>query len=127
MMSLATSAGIAGGLLTLLLFAYPGPASAGSSEVPLETVESVDLGRYAGTWREIARLPNRFQAQCVSDVTATYRLREDGMIDVLNRCREANGEYDQAHGVARVADPATRSKLEVSFVSLFGWQLFWGD
>ncbi len=127
MMSLARSTGIAGVLLAALLFVHPGPAPAGSSTPGLATVASVDLDRYAGTWHEIARLPNRFQKQCVADVTATYRLRDDGTIHVLNRCRVASGEYDEAHGVARVLDPATRSRLEVSFVSLFGWQLFWGD
>jgi len=127
MMALVRSTGVAGVLLAAMLFAHPGTAPAGSAGVPLETVSGVDLDRYAGTWHEIARLPNRFQKHCVADVTAEYRLRDDGRIDVLNRCRDANGEYDQANGVARVVDPATRSKLEVSFVSLFGWQLFWGD
>jgi len=127
MLTLARSAGIAGAMLTALLFIHPQPAPAGDATPPLETVGSVDLDRYAGIWHEVARLPNRFQKQCVADVTAEYRLRDDGMIDVTNRCRESNGEFDQARGVARVVDPATRSKLEVSFVSLFGWQLFWGD
>jgi len=34
---------------------------------------------------------------------------------------------DEAEGVARVVDKTTNAKLEVSFVSLFGWHLFWGD
>ena len=32
---------------------------------PVRTVPSVDLDRYAGTWFEIARFPNRFQRQLV--------------------------------------------------------------
>ncbi len=91
------------------------------------TVPRVDLDRYLGTWYEIARLPNRFQDHCVGDVTAEYARRGDGRIDVINRCREAGGRFDEARGVARVVDAASNAKLEVSFVSLFGWQLFWGD
>lgn len=127
MSALLTGTGVAGALLFAILSLGPGVAPAGSAVAPLQTVAQVDLARYAGTWVEVARLPNRFQKQCVADVTAEYRLRNDGRIDVTNRCREADGGYDQAQGVARVVDPQTRAKLEVSFVSLFGWQLFWGD
>ena len=35
---------------------------AGQSHRPLPTAASVDLARYAGTWHEIARLPNPFEA-----------------------------------------------------------------
>lgn len=93
----------------------------------LKTVHSVDLIRYQGTWYEIARLPNRFQDHCAGDVTANYRKLEQGGIAVTNRCRDHGGEWDEAIGFARVVDPASNAKLEVSFVSLFGWHLFWGD
>jgi apolipoprotein D and lipocalin family protein len=91
------------------------------------TVHKVDLNRYAGTWYEIARIPNRFQDQCVKNVTATYELREDGKIDVINRCVEDDGSIDEAEGIAQVVDESTFSKLEVSFVSFFGIRPFWGD
>jgi apolipoprotein D and lipocalin family protein len=94
-----------------------------------QTVASVDLGRYAGKWYEIARLPNSFQSQCVSDVTAIYRARSDGRLDVVNRCRTPSGEIDEAVGVARVADQTTRAKLEVRFAPAFLSFLpfVWGD
>jgi apolipoprotein D and lipocalin family protein len=93
------------------------------------TVESVDLGRYVGQWFEIARFPNDFQSQCVGNVTATYQSRDDGRIDVINRCRTTNGEVDEAVGVARVTDPQTRAKLEVRFAPAFLSFLpfVWGD
>ena len=91
------------------------------------TVDHVDLERYTGTWHEIAKIPNRFQDQCVADTTATYSLREDGRIDVLNRCQIEGGDYDEAHGVARIVDTDTNAKLEVSFVNFLGRQWFWGD
>lgn len=93
----------------------------------LETVPHVDLNRYVGTWYEIARMPNRFQDQCIGNVTADYKRLDDGDIEVVNRCLDENGMLDEARGVARIVDTSTNAKLEVSFVSLFGWNLFWGD
>ena len=90
-------------------------------------VDSVDLERYTGTWYEIAKIPNRFQKQCVRNTTATYTLRDDGKIRVVNRCETEDGTVDEAEGVARVVDQETNAKLEVSFVRLLGLQLFWGD
>jgi apolipoprotein D and lipocalin family protein len=100
------------------------------STQPLEVVPSVDLNRYAGTWYEIARLPFRFQTQCVGDVTATYSLLEDGAIKVVNRCRKQNGEMDEAVGRAKLASkdgPNTKLKVRFApaFLSIFPF--VWGD
>lgn len=94
---------------------YPGP--------DLPVVPRVDLGRYVGVWYEIARFPHRFQQGCFAS-TATYTLRDDGRIDVLNACRTGGpeGEIRSAKGIAKVVDPATNAKLKVSF-----FRPFWGD
>jgi apolipoprotein D and lipocalin family protein len=86
----------------------------------LRTVGHVELGRYVGTWYEIAAFPQRFQQGCTA-TTATYTLRADGDIDVLNRCRKAalDGEEKSAVGRARVVDRSTNAKLEVSFFRPF--------
>ena len=97
---------------------------------PVKAVESVDLARYAGLWYEIARFPNRFQDDCAGEVTATYRLREDGRIDVINECSEADGTRKRAEGVARLADDnGPASRLEVRFApGLLTWLPFvWAD
>lgn len=100
----------------------------GASDLPPpRTVAQVDLDRYLGRWYEIAKIPNRFQTQCIADTTATYARLPDGRIQVINRCLTAGDQWDQAEGIARVVDPVSNAKLEVSFVSLFGHQLFWGD
>ena len=115
-------------LIGCLIFFGLAAATAGAAgKPPPQTVDSVDLQRYAGLWYEIAKIPNRFQRKCASGTTAEYTLREDGMIGVVNRCIEADGGVSKAAGVARVVDAATGAKLEVSFVRLFGFQLFWGD
>ncbi len=94
---------------------------AGAAQPALPTVESVDLGRYAGTWYEIALLPNRFQKQCVADTQARYRL--DGeRVEVINRCRTAKDEIDDVKGHAKVVAGSANAKLRVTFF----WP-FYGD
>lgn len=92
---------------------------------PLETVPQVDLSRYVGTWYEIASFPQRFQKGCTG-TTANYTLQENGEIRVFNRCRKGSlqGEEDSAEGRARVTDPATNAKLEVTFFWPF-WGAYW--
>jgi lipocalin len=54
----------------------------------LTAVPYVDLNRYTGRWYEIARYSNRFQRQCVGNVTATYSMLPNGKIEVVNECRK---------------------------------------
>jgi apolipoprotein D and lipocalin family protein len=96
----------------LLASSLAAPALAQPRLLP---VPQVDPQRYAGTWYEVARLPNRFQSQCVADVVARYAPRPDGTIDVTNRCRTGSGEIDEADGLATPMD-ATNAKLKVSFL-----------
>ena len=86
----------------------------------LEVVPHVDLKKYLGKWYEIARLPARFEEGC-SDISATYSLREDGSISVLNECKR-NGKVKRAKGKAKVVDKNTGAKLKVTFF----WP-FYGD
>ena len=48
----------------LVFFAVQGSAQEASKQ-PLDVVPEVDLDRYAGTWYEIARLPNFFRRSAV--------------------------------------------------------------
>ncbi len=107
----------------------PGARGEGTATEKSEvvTVDSVDLNKYIGTWYEIAKIPNSFQRKCAMNTTATYAFGSDGYINVTNRCVESDGSADVAKGVARVVDEKTHSKLQVSFVSVFGIHLFWGD
>jgi apolipoprotein D and lipocalin family protein len=92
---------------------------------PLETVAHVDVVTYLGTWYEIASFPQSFQRGCTA-TTATYTLRDDGDIDVMNRCRlgSLGGKEKVALGRARVVDKATNAKLGVSFFRPF-WAPYW--
>ncbi len=86
----------------------------------LETVAQVDLNRYLGTWYEIATLPMSFERGCTG-VTANYSLRPDGLIKVVNTCRQGalTGPERQAVGRAWVVDKQTNAKLKVSFFLWF--------
>lgn len=111
-------------VLSILLFTSGNLLSQSS---PPQTVEYVDLEKYAGLWYEVAKIPNSFQDQCISETTARYTIAEDGEILVVNSCVDEDGEIDEAEGVARVVDKKSNAKLEVSFVSFLGWRPFWGD
>lgn len=107
--------------LFLLTAAFP----ARSEEPPLEPISGFDLQRYLGLWHEIASIPSWFQDHCASDTTARYGLAEtEGMVTVLNACRDAEGVLDSADGFARFTGPADRGGLEVTFLSVFGEPLW---
>src|SRR5437879_4499790 len=85
-----------------------------AGEVPLQVVPSVDLARYVGKWYEIARLPAWFQRDCANDTTASYTLRPDGKIIVVNECRKADSVLKSAKGAAHLAsDTGPNTKLKV--------------
>ena len=105
------------------------PLALVAADTPLRVVPDVDLTRYAGTWYEIARLPNRFQAKCAGEVVAAYELQSDGRIVVTNRCRTTTGDVTVATGIARRVDGRPASVLEVRFAPAFLSFLpaVWGD
>lgn len=107
---LSGAATLAGLLALNAVFAAP----------PVTSVPKVDLARYAGTWYELARLPNRFQENCAGDVTATYTPNPDGSVAVVNRCRESGGKFQVSEGRATPAPGVdSGAQLKVSFLP--GW------
>jgi len=110
---------------TLLVIAYAAPAAAQD----IVTVEKVDMARYAGTWYEIARLPNKLQAECVGDVSTSFRLRGMRSYDIETRCRRADGSEEVDMGIARVQDLTTNAKMEWRFLplALAWWPFAWTD
>ncbi|MDZ7789759.1 MAG: lipocalin family protein [Xanthomonadales bacterium] len=105
-------------------------AAMADAREPLVLIDSIDLTRYQGRWYEIARLPNRFQDQCVGEVSAYYELLEDGRVQVTNRCRKPDGSWSEAQGIARRdSSDARAAALEVRFAPR--WLSFlpfvWGE
>ncbi len=60
---------------------------------PVQSVQQLDALRYAGTWFEVARVPNSLQARCVGDATTTYTPQRDGTLRVIQRCRDADAKW----------------------------------
>jgi apolipoprotein D and lipocalin family protein len=122
-------------LLALLASAAPGLAFAQTpAPAALAALPSLNVPAYMGTWYQVAWFPNRFQKQCVSDTSANYRQRPDGHVDVLNRCKLADGRFDEAQGLARPAgsklegEQLRPAQLEVSFVPRWlRWLPAWGS
>lgn len=91
------------------------PASASFTPVP-----SVDVQRYLGEWRQVASLPQWFEALCISDTVASYSLNDDQTVRVSNRCVGPFGANVVTRGRARVLDPVTNAQLQVTFVPGLG-------
>jgi apolipoprotein D and lipocalin family protein len=96
---------------------------------PLQSVQSVDVPRYMGTWHEVAKYPNWFQRKCASSTQATYSLQADGRVQVLNRCKTDKGEWTEAVGAARQIGGPSSAQLKVRFAPewLSFIPLVWGD
>ena len=100
-------------ILTLMLIML---TSKSFSQTRPSVVQSVDLKRYTGVWYEIARLPNPFEKN-LKCVTATYTLRDDGKITVLNKGHKISDPevVNSSKGVAWVPDKKVPAKLKVQF------------
>ncbi len=87
----------------------------------MQTVKNVDLERYMGTWYEIGRFPHSFEKDLVG-VTATYRLKDNGKVEVLNQGykNSLDGKLKRAKGFAKVPDPNEPGRLKVYFFWPFG-------
>lgn len=107
--------------LTWLLVALIGIGLAGCTGIPEGTqpVKDFELDRYLGTWYEIARMDHSFE-RGLSNVTAEYRLKDDGGVNVLNRGYNTDKEtWEEAEGKAYFVGDSTIGQLKVSFFGPF--------
>ncbi|MGH7021519.1 MAG: lipocalin family protein [Brevundimonas sp.] len=97
----------------------------GNAAVPLPS-RTVDLNRYAGLWYEIGRYENGFERRC-EGVTAEYTRRDDGLVGVLNTCRQGgvDGPVKTVEGRARVVPGSGDARLKVSFFGPFYLGDYW--
>lgn len=81
----------------------------------VEPVTGFDASRYVGTWYEIMRLDHRFE-RGLTDVTATYGLRADGSVSVVNRGLDPEScEWDSVEGYAEFIETSDIGSLAVTF------------
>ncbi len=98
--------------LVFLILLIPGCAGIPDG---VEAVKNFDAERYMGKWYEIARLENRFE-EGLTRVTAFYRLRDDGGIDVINRGYDWREKtWEQAEGRGYFVGDRDVGQLKVTF------------
>jgi lipocalin len=105
---------------SLAMFVMPACKSNAQNKIDTSVVKELKLEKYLGTWYEIARFPHSFEKN-LQGVTATYSLRKDGKIKVVNQGYKGsiNGPLSTAVGKAKIPDPSQPSKLKVSFFLFF--------
>lgn len=104
-----------------LIYLFCALGLAGCTGVPKGTtpIQTFELNRYLGTWYEIARLDHSFE-RGLSHVTATYSLREDGGVRVLNKgFNSEKNTWQQAEGKAYFVENENVGHLKVSFFGPF--------
>lgn len=85
----------------------------------ITTVTPFDTNRYLGKWYEIARMDHRFE-RGLSQVSATYSLRDDGGLKVINRGYKAEDKaWKESEGKAYFVAGANQGYLKVSFFGPF--------
>ncbi len=92
----------------------------------VEPVDRFDAARYQGVWYEIMRLDHSFE-RGLTNVTATYELRDDGKVGVLNRgFNRAECRWEQVEGIAVFQGDEDVASLSVTFFWPFtgGYHVF---
>lgn len=109
--------------ILMIIMMLPVSEAFAADNLPLPTVNYVDLNKYMGKWYEIASFPHWYQKNCVG-TTAEYTLKEDGDVAIINSChlKTFEGKLKTVKGSAYVVDKKTNAKLKVTFF----WP-FYGD
>jgi len=89
----------------------PRGSSTPGGELP-EVAIPVDLERYAGTWYQVAALPQPYTLQCVRDTTAEYGVIDATTVSVRNTCGTPLGQKSAIEGTATALSDAS---LRVTF------------
>lgn len=85
----------------------------------VKPVSNFKLERYLGKWYEIARLDHSFE-RGLSRVTASYSMRKDGGVKVINRGYSAEkNSWKEAEGKAFFVEKNDLGYLKVSFFGPF--------
>ena len=86
---------------------------------PTNAISDFELQKYLGTWYEVARFDHSFE-RGLSNVTATYSLRADGKVKVLNRgFKTKSNTWSESVGKAKFAGDTNIGSLKVSFFGPF--------
>jgi apolipoprotein D and lipocalin family protein len=100
-------------ILTMILsFLFSGCAGIPKG---VKAIDKFEVEKYLGTWYEIARLDHSFE-RGLTNVSATYTLRDDGGIKVLNKGFDLkNSKWKEIEGKAYFVEDKTTGRLKVTF------------
>lgn len=104
-----------------------------SYSIDIVPINNFDSNRYLGDWYEIARLPNRFEKNCIAPINANYSVNPDNnmQIVVANKCNTKDNNLDIAIGIANFVESVNVGKLKVTFLPKwlrwlpFGYGDYW--
>lgn len=104
----------------LLFFISSCKSQTQSPAMNYSVVKELDLQRYLGVWYEIARFPHSFE-NGLQGVTATYSLRDDGLIRVENKGYKntLDGKMSVSVGKAKLRSENEPARFKVSFFWFF--------
>jgi apolipoprotein D and lipocalin family protein len=103
----------------IALFVATSACTSVSVPAGIEPVTGFEVERYMGRWYEVARLDHRFE-RGMEQVTASYSLRPDGTVEVINRGYRADqGKWSEASGTAKFLGAPDVAALKVSFFGPF--------
>ena len=107
------------GVMALALTACQSTASKQQADFANLAVSDFDAKRYMGHWYEVGRFDFTWEKD-LKNVTAQYRLKDDGGIQVINQGVNINTEKAKStEGKARFNGSERRGALEVSFFGPF--------
>ena len=84
----------------------------------LVAINNFNVKEYLGTWYELARMPNSFEDNCITPITANYSVNPDNnkQIIVVNQCNTRKDGANIATGVADFVATENIGKLKVNFL-----------
>ncbi len=89
----------------------------GTSAQAATALASVDLNRFAGSWYEIARLPNKREKGCVSDAVDLIALAEkNNHLQLVTSCETKNDYLNVANANIQAEKGSGGGKLKVTYL-----------
>lgn len=102
-------------LLLLIMLLAACVYNAGRNSIDRTTVTSLNLDTFMGRWYEIARFNHSFE-HGMRNVTADYRLLDDGTVEVINSGTRGD---KMRQAIGRVKTTSQPGRLRVSFFWFF--------
>ncbi len=103
--------------LTILILSLAVLTACQEDEIPLKTVQKVDLERFMGDWHVVAIIPNFIERNAVNGVES-YTLNEDGHVDIRYTFRigDATGKKKEMTAKGFIYDTETNAEWRVQFL-----------